>query len=185
MTLILIALGPQPPPLSDWLPEFIFNGLVLIAPWRIIRLARCDEWMNGVNGWIDRWMQRRPDHSVKYRQSLDYGSTGTAPQATNVCQCSQLQDQWVYGAEKPEDQHDTCFSFFSPCCAIVQSLHPSPPQLHRQSCQWGSSYPRGGCRYKTWKLQISKWRPLVIWDWFLFFFPFILWPHELLNWKCT
>lgn len=36
-------------------------------------------------------MQRRPDHSVKYRQSLDYGSTGTAPQATNVCQCSQLQ----------------------------------------------------------------------------------------------
>lgn len=36
------------------------------------------------------------------------------------------------------------FTFFSPCCSVVQSLHPSPPQLHRQSCQWGGSYPWRG-----------------------------------------
>lgn len=141
-----------------------------------------NEWMEWMDGWIDRWMQRRPDHSVKYRQSLDYGSTGTAPQATNVCQCSQLQDQWVYGAEKPEDQHDTCFSFFSPCCAIVQSLHPSPPQLHRQSCQWGSSYPQRGVSLQDLKapnLQMKTFGHLGLIS-FLFSFYFVAtWAFEL------
>lgn len=37
-------------------------------------------------------------------------------------------------------------------CSIVQSLRPSPPQLHRQSCQWGSSYPRRGVK----RLERSK-----------------------------
>ncbi len=37
--------------------------------------------------WMDRWMIQ--DHTVKDRQSLDCGQPGTAPRATNVCQCSQ------------------------------------------------------------------------------------------------
>lgn len=89
-------------------------------------------------------MHRRQDHTVKDRQSLDCGQLGTVPWATNVCQCSQ---PWEHGTEAPEDHHrhaPTSYIVFSPCCSVVQSLHPSSPQPHRQSCQWGSSYPRKG-----------------------------------------
>lgn len=64
---------------------------------------------------------------------------------------------------------------FSPCIPHRHSYTDNPANE-------GAATPRGGCRYKTWKLQISKWRPLVIWDWFLFFFSFYFvatWAFEL------
>lgn len=103
----LMTPWPRPPPLSDWHPEFIFHGLVHMAPWRRIWLARwmnewMHEWMEWME-WMDRWMIQ--DHTVKDRQSLDCGQPGTVPRATNVCQCSQPRDQREYGAGVPEDQH--------------------------------------------------------------------------------
>lgn len=133
--------------------------------------------------WMDRWMHRGQDHSVKERQSLDCGQPGTAPQATNLCQCSQPQDQREYRARVPEDQdkhtHAPAFhTLFSPCCSIVQSLHPSPPHLHRQSCQWGSSCPRRGV---VKRLESSKSPNEGFWPVGTDFITVATWAFELEN----
>lgn len=149
--------------------------------------------MDGWMEWMDTWVIQ--DHSVKDRQSLDCGQPGTVPRATNVCQCSQPRDEREFEAGVPEDQHThtnthihthapAFHTVFSPCCSIIQSLHPSPPQLHRQSCQWGSSYPRRGYRLETWTLQ----RLLASWDWFYHSGHMSFWTGNALknkSWRTT
>lgn len=145
-------------------------------------------WLDGMNEWIiewmewmDRWMMQ--DRTVKDRRCC--GQPGTEPRATSVCQCSQPWHEWECGTGAPEDQHKhtqrnthapASHSISSPCRFAVRSLHPSPPQLHRQSCQWGSSWPP---RAVVKRLECSKG-----------FWPvgteFYRGGHmSFLNWKCT
>lgn len=125
---------------------------------------------------MDRWVIQ--DHTVKDGQSLDCGHPGTVPRATNACQCSQpptslrVRGRSTWRSTQIHTHAPGFHTVFSPCCSVVQSLHPSPPQLHRQSCQWGSSYPRRGVVKETWMLQ----RLLASRDWFLSQWP---WAFEL------
>lgn len=101
--------------------------------------------------WMSRQVNAQKTGAFSEGQ-LVFGLSGSAPEATNACQCSQPE---ISEAGDPEYQHTpTCFPppISCSCCSVVQPLHPSAPQLHRQSCQWRSSFPWRGFCHMTWKL---------------------------------
>lgn len=127
------------------------------------------------------WLHEMNEQMVKDGQSLGRSPPQTVPRPTSTCQCSHpapptRQDQQEYGAgRRTRTRTHLLFTVFSPCCSYVRSLPPSPPQTHRQSCQWGSSYPRRG-------VAKGPERSESFWPGWTDIYGS---GHELLNWKCT
>lgn len=133
-------------------------------------------------------MHSRQDHTVKDRQSLDCGQPGTAPQATNVCQCSQPRDQRECGAGAPEDQlthkntHTcTCFAHILQSLLLYCSVSASLTATATQTIlPMREQLPQEGCRQETLnapnlQTNASDQSRLILSQR----------PQELLNWKCT
>lgn len=134
-------------------------------------------------------MHSRQDHTVKDRQSLDCGQPGTAPQATNVCQCSQPRDQHEYGAGASEDQHThthkythmhLLFTHSSVPAALLFSLCIPHRHSHTDNpANEGAATPGGvssrDLNAPNLQTNASGQSGLILSQW----------PQELLNWKCT
>lgn len=172
----------RPPPFSDWHPEFIFHGLVHMAPQR-----RIFGWLDKMNEWMDECVGER---TIQWRTGslwlvASQGLCHKPLRCANVANPPTPRDQPKYRAGVPEDQHKhthapAFHTLFSPLL-LYSSV---PASLTATSTQtilpMREQLPQEGCRQETWMLQISKQRLLASGDWFL-----SQWPHELLNWKCT